>query len=341
MQSFEYSKARSAEDAVRDMRAYAGDAQYLAGGTTLVDLMRLGVAAPRRLIDVSGITGIDGIAVSPQGDLQLGALCRMGTAADHPVLRERFPALSESLWKAASPQLRNMATLGGNLMQRTRCAYFRGTEFACNKRSPGTGCAALAGLNRGHAVLGTSDACIAVYPGDFGVALAAFDAEVQVVGPRGRRTIAVLELHRLPGATPHLETTLQPGELIVGIRVPASAAARASTYVKVRDRESYAFALASAAVGLSLDGDRVQAVRIAVGGVATRPWRAHESERWLRGRELNQTTAREAAAAIFAAARPRGHNAYKVGLGIDTVVEALMTAKERAQRAPRAQPVQA
>ncbi|CAG9165649.1 xanthine dehydrogenase family protein subunit M [Cupriavidus respiraculi] len=337
MQGFVYNRAGSAEEAVRDMGADAGHAHYLAGGTTLVDLMRLGVAAPRRLIDVSGIAGLDAITLSPAGDLHLGALCRMSTAADHAALRERFPALSESLWKAASAQLRNMATLGGNLMQRTRCAYFRGTEYSCNKRSPGSGCAALDGLHRGHAVLGTSDACIAVYPGDFGVALAAFDAEVQVIGPQGRRTIALLDLHRLPGATPHLETTLRPTELIVGIRVPASAAARASTYVKVRDRESYAFALASAAVGLSLDGDRVRTARIAVGGVATRPWRAHAAERWLQGRALNPTTAREAAATIFEAATPREHNAYKVRLGIDTVVEALMTARDRAQGAQRVQ----
>jgi xanthine dehydrogenase YagS FAD-binding subunit len=333
MQPFEYSKAGSADDAVRDMRAYGGHAHYLAGGTTLVDLMRLGLASPRRLIDVSAIAGMDGITVSPQGDLHLGALCRMSAAADHPALRERFPALAESLSKAASAQLRNMATLGGNLMQRTRCPYFRGTEFACNKRSPGSGCAALGGLDRGHAVLGTSDACIAVYPGDFGVALAAFDAEVQVVGPRGPRTVALLDLHRLPGATPHVETTLQPAELIVGIRVPANAAARASTYIKVRDRESYAFALASAAAGLSLDGERVRSARIAVGGVATKPWRAHDAERWLQGRELNPTTAREAAETIFATATPRSHNAYKVRLGIDTVVQALMTAKDRAQHA--------
>ena len=250
--------------------------------------------------------------------------------AEHAVVQRDFPALSESLWKAASQQLRNMATVGGNLLQRTRCAYFRGgPEFACNKREPGSGCAALAGQNRGHAVLGGSEACIAVYPGDWAVALVAFDAEVDAVGPRGARTVPLRELHREPGATPHLETMLAADELIVRIRVPRRPAGRASTYHKIRDRESYAFALASAAVGLQIEDNRVVDARIALGGVATRPWRAAEAERSLIGQPLTRATARRAAELAFAGAKPLEHNAFKVALGIETVADALMLAKDR------------
>jgi xanthine dehydrogenase YagS FAD-binding subunit len=224
-----------------------------------------------------------------------------------------------------------MATLGGNLLQRTRCAYFRGGEpFPCNKRKPGSGCAAQQGIDRGHALLGGSDACIAVYPGDLAIALVAFDARIDVLGPNGQRTIAVEELHREPGATPGIETTLQPGELILRIRVPKSAMGRASTYHKIRDRESYAFALASAAVALDMDGDTVRAARIAIGGLATRPWRVRAAEQVIAGRTLTPQTAREAGDAALQGAKPGRHNGFRMELGARTVADALLIAKNRA-----------
>jgi xanthine dehydrogenase YagS FAD-binding subunit len=223
-----------------------------------------------------------------------------------------------------------MASVGGNLLQRTRCAYFRGgAPFACNKRDPGSGCSALQGLDRGHAVLGGSDACIAVYPGDWAVALAAFDAEVDVLGPRGERTISLAQFHREPGTTPHIETALAPDELILRIRVPTTPLGRASTYHKIRDRESYAFALASAAVALRMDGDAVQDARIALGGVATRPWRAREAEQSLIGRPLTPAAARAAGDIALRGARPGRHNGFRIELGARTVADALLIAKQR------------
>jgi xanthine dehydrogenase YagS FAD-binding subunit len=235
------------------------------------------------------------------------------------------------LWRAASQQLRNMASLGGNLLQRTRCAYFRGGEpFACNKRKPGSGCAAREGIDRGHALLGGSEACIAVYPGDWAVALAAFDAKVEVLGPNGQRTIALEDLHREPGSTPDIETVLEPHELILRIRVPATRLGRASTYHKIRDRESYAFALASAAVALLMDGETVRDARIAIGGVATRPWRAREAERILVGRTLSPQAARSAGDAALQGAKAGHDNQFRIELATRTVVDALTIAKRRA-----------
>jgi len=223
-----------------------------------------------------------------------------------------------------------MASLGGNLLQRTRCAYFRGGEpFACNKRKPGSGCAAQEGIDRGHALLGGSDACIAVYPGDLAVALVAFDAKIDVLGPHGQRTITVDELHREPGATPNIETTLEPGELILRIRVPKTRMGRASSYHKIRDRESYAFALASAAVALDMNGDTVRAARIAIGGIATRPWRARAAEQVLTGKTLTPQTAREAGDAALQGAKPGHDNGFRIELGARTVADALMIAKQR------------
>ncbi|MBY4895988.1 xanthine dehydrogenase family protein subunit M [Cupriavidus sp. AU9028] len=329
MQPFRYQRAASVAQAIEAWRAGAPHSCYLAGGTTLVDLMRAGAVAPASLIDVSAIPGLDGIAVSREGELHLGAMARMHAVADHPEVRSRYPVLAESLALAASAQLRNMATLGGNLLQRTRCAYFRSPEFPCNKREPGTGCSARGGLDRGHAVLGVSEACRAVYPGDLAIALAALDAWIDLHGPLGRRSIRLADLHRSPGKAAHVETVLAPGELIVRIRVPADAPVGASAYLKVRDRASFSFALASAAVALRLHDGRVADVRIALGGVATRPWRAREAERWLRDRRLEEASARAAAEAAFAGATVGSHNGYKVRLGIDTVVEALMVARNR------------
>lgn len=330
MRDFSYFRPASAPDAVGLMAAHQPGARYFAGGTTLYDLMKLGVESPSTVIDVSAIEGLSDVDTSDDAEIRIGALALMADVAENPVLRSDYPALAESLWKAASQQLRNMATVGGNILQRTRCAYFRGgPEFPCNKRQPGSGCAALDGLNRGHAVLGASDDCIAVYPGDWAVALAIFDAQVDVIGPQGKRIVALRDLHRGPGSTPHIETVLEPGELIVGIRVPRTRAGRASTYHKIRDRESYAFALASAAVAVEIDNDRVVDARIALGGVATRPWRASAAEQSLIGFALTPDTARHAAEIAFADARPRQHNGYKVVLGIATVADALMIAKGR------------
>jgi len=330
MHDFAYLRPRSTGEAVQLLAQNQPGARYFAGGTTLFDLMKLGVEAPATVIDITRIEGLRDVDTASRGELRIGALAAMSDVADNAVVQREFPALSESLWKAASQQLRNMATVGGNLLQRTRCAYFRGgSEFACNKRVPGSGCAAVGGQNRGHAVLGGSDACVAVYPGDWAVALVAFDALVDTVSPRGERTLPVRELHRAPGATPHLETVLAADELIVRIRVPRGAIGRGSTYHKIRDRESYAFALASAAVALELRSNRVADARIALGGVATHPWRAAEAERSLVGQPFTRAAARRAAELAFEGAKPLAHNAFKVALGIETVTDALMLARER------------
>jgi xanthine dehydrogenase YagS FAD-binding subunit len=303
------------------------ESRLLAGGTTLLDLMKLNVERPARVVDITRIAGLDGIVVSADA-VRIGALAKMSKVADHADLKAAAPALSESLWRAASAQLRNMASIGGNLMQRTRCTYFRdpGAYPDCNKRTPGSGCAALNGVNRNHAVLGTSDACIAIYPGDFAVALVAFDARVIVRGAT-ERSIPADDFFLLPGQTPHLETRLVPGEMIVGIEVPRSAAMRRSHYLKVRDRASYEFAAASAAVGLDMeaDGRTIRDVRIALGGVATKPWRLRAVEASLKGRTLDEATLRAAAAATADGAKSSGHNAFKIDLAPKVVARALMT----------------
>jgi len=324
-------RASTAEDAVRAVSNDGAGTRFIAGGTTLYDLMKLNVETPTRVVDITGLKELDRIDTGAPGELVFGALARMSDVASHPQIVAEYPALSESLWRAASQQLRNMATLGGNLLQRTRCAYFRaGEPFACNKRKPGSGCAAQRGIDRGHALLGGSDACIAVYPGDLAIALVAFDAKIDILAPDGQRTIAVEALHREPGATPEVETTLKPGELILRIRVPKTAMGRVSTYLKIRDRESYAFALASAAVALDMDGDTVREARIAVGGLATRPWRARRAEQLLAGKTLTARTAREAGDAALEGARPGQLNAFRVELGARAVADALMIARQRA-----------
>ncbi len=329
MRSFDYLRPRSVDEAVQSIAGGSAlSSRFLAGGTTLVDLMKLEVEAPERLIDLTGLTELQACDFSGE-ELSFGALARMSDVADDPTVRSEYPALSEALWKAASQQLRNMATVGGNLLQRTRCAYFRDRQYPCNKRQPGSGCSAIEGLSRGHAILGVSDACIAVYPSDWAVALAAFDAVVDTASPSGRRSIPLLELHRPPGTTPHLETVLRSDELIVRLRVPRTRAGKASTYQKVRDRQSYAFALTSAAVALEMDGERIRDARIALGGVATTPWRAREAERSLLGQPLTPESARRAGTLAFAYSRTTPRNAFKVPLGIQTVVESLLIARER------------
>jgi xanthine dehydrogenase YagS FAD-binding subunit len=334
MRPFAYATPVDVADAVEALAAAGPGAKILAGGTTLYDLMKLEVETPTAVVDIHGLADLAAVDTARPGELVFGAGARMADVAEDPVLKRDYPALAESLTKAASQQLRTMATVGGNLLQRTRCAYFRGgAPFACNKRVPGSGCAARGGVDRGHAVLGTSEACIATYPGDWAVALIAFDALIDVLGPAGERTLPLADLHREPGDRPDLETTLAPDEVITRIRVPATPIGRASTYHKIRDRESYAFALASAAAAVAFGaGGVVTDARLALGGVATRPWRASAAERELVGRRLTAETARRAGEVAFAGARPGRLNGFKIELGIRTVADALRIAGERAGR---------
>jgi xanthine dehydrogenase YagS FAD-binding subunit len=328
MERFTYAAPRTVKDAVLELSS-SENVKVLAGGTTLVDLMKNGVERPQRLIDVTGISELNEFAIDGD-ELRFGALVRMSAVADHPEIKRRHPILSEALWRGASQQLRNMATLGGNVLQRTRCAYFRDPQYLCNKRQPGTGCAAIDGINRGHALLGTSEFCIAVYPGDWATALAAVDASFDTMSPRGARTISIHDLHVEPGRSPDVEHTLAADELIVRTRIPTQSAYRASTYQKIRDRASYAFALASAAVALDIQGDLVRDARIAIGGVATRPWRARDAEQSLIGRRLDERAARHAGELAYVNAHTTPQNAFRVPLGIAAVERALMTARERA-----------
>jgi xanthine dehydrogenase YagS FAD-binding subunit len=323
MRPFIYERATTPAAAIQ-----AGATHYLAGGTTLVDLMKLDVMRPEVVVDINALerTAWGRIDVSSSG-VRLGALVRMADAADHPDIRDGYPVIAQSLDLAASQQIRNMASLGGNVLQRTRCTYFRDVSYtACNKRNPGSGCAAMDGHNRGHAVLGVSDHCIATYPSDFAQALIALDATLEIVGPRGARNIPFAALHRQPGDAPDVETTLEAGEMIASFMIPALPWARRSLYLKIRDRQSYEFALASAAVALDLEGGTVRNVRIALGGVATIPWRAKEAEAVLRGKPIDEQTAKVAAEAAFAQAQTYEHNAFKVELGKRTVIRALRQA---------------
>jgi xanthine dehydrogenase YagS FAD-binding subunit len=336
MDNFTYVQARSVPEALQAISDGNGmhnghRTRFLAGGTTLVDLMRLDVLHADRLVDITRIAELQTFSTTGTTELVFGTLAKMSDVSADPTLLRAYPALAESLQKGASEQLRNMATLGGNILQRTRCEYFRSTAYPCNKRDPGSGCAAQSGLNRGHAIFGGSDACIATYPSDFAVALAAFDARVDTISPRGERTIPFIDLHRLPGDTPEIETVLEPDELIVRIRIPATPLGRASTYQKIRDRESYAFATVSSAVALIFDGDAVRDARIALGGVATKPWRATAAERSLIGEPLTWDTAHRAGTLAFAEARPRHASQFKLSLGPKGVAKSLMIAKERSE----------
>jgi xanthine dehydrogenase YagS FAD-binding subunit len=328
MRAFEYLTPANAASMIAAAQLKAGTA-YLAGGTTMLDLMKLGVVNPPSLVDVSAMRQDYGAITIDEGGLHLGAMVTMAQAAAHPGIQAGYPAVAQSLALAASPQLRNMATLGGNVLQRTRCAYFRDPGIAaCNKRVPGSGCSALGGINRDLAVLGVSDHCIAHYPGDFGVVMATLGATIDLHGPNGPRTILFEDLHRLPGETPHIETQLETGELITAFHVPAAAYMRRSCYVKIRDRQSYAFAQASAAVALDLSGGMVRDLRIGLGGLAAKPWRAHAAEAALRGRRLDEATARDAADAAFATAITHGGNDHKPELGRRTLVRALLAAAD-------------
>ncbi|WP_158744893.1 xanthine dehydrogenase family protein subunit M [Acidisphaera sp. L21] len=333
MRPFSYARAPDLSQAVR-LGQHTGQGQtdapvqFLAGGTTLYDLMKLDVMVPEHVIDLTPLRG-GHASITPSADgLRLGAFARMAQVAAHPVVRADYPVLAESLQLAASAQIRNMATLGGNVLQRTRCTYFRDPSWAaCNKRNPGSGCAAVDGFNRNHAVLGTNASCIAQYPGDWAVALMALEAEIDLVGPLGARHLPFASLHRSADKQPHLETNLRPGEVITAFFIPATAYAQRSVYVKVRDRASYEFAIASAAVALEMDGDIVRQVRIGLGGMAYRPWRAHNAETMLTGKPLTDAAAEAAGQAAMEGAVGRGQNDYKIALGRQTIMRALMQAK--------------
>jgi xanthine dehydrogenase YagS FAD-binding subunit len=334
MRPFSYARPDSLKQAVQlgvatGQGSIDAPVQYLAGGTTLIDLMKLDVLRPLRLVDLGGLTtGLDAIEVGPTG-LHLGALAKMAPVADHPALRRDYPIIAQSLALAASAQLRNMATLGGNVLQKTRCPYYRDpTWAACNKRVPGSGCTAIHGFNRNHAVLGVDDSCIAQYPGDFAIALIALDARVNLRGLNGPRQIAFSALHRDPKGRPDIETNLEPGDLIVGFEIPAAPWYRRSVFVKVRDRASYEFAIASAAIALNLSGDTVREARIGLGGMAYRPWRAAAAETFLVGRPLNELNAMAAADVALRDAQTHGRNTYKSDLARQTIVRALLEARD-------------
>jgi len=321
---FEYVRAREFRAAVEAGRS--GEASYVAGGTSILDLMKLGVERPRRIVDINALP-YQKVEESADG-VSIGALARNSDVAEHPLIKARYPAVSQALLSGASPQLRNMASMAGNLLQRTRCPYFREVASACNKRRPGSGCAAMDGYNRVHAILGASSSCIAVHPSDLCVALVALEASVHTERSSGRRAIPIADFHRLPADHPELETVLEPGEIITHISLPATPFFSRSRYVKVRDRASFAFALASAAVALEVGEGKVRAARVALGGVATKPWRSLETEAALIGEPATLATFQRAAALAVATAQPRKHNAFKVALLKSTLVRALSSVAE-------------
>jgi len=326
MKNFDYVRPETVRDAVT--AAAEPGAAYLAAGTNLLDLMKGGVTKPDRLIDITHLPDLDRIEELPDGAVRIGALVRNADLAHDRNFARRFPAVAEALLSGASAQLRNAATVGGNLLQRTRCAYFYDTASACNKRSPGSGCDARGGDNRLHAILGWSESCIATHPSDFCVALAALDAIVEIEGKSGRREIPLEIFHRLPRDTPDRETVLEPGEMIVAVRLPAEAAlfAAHARYLKVRDRTSYAFAIVSTAAALRIEAGVIAQARVALGGVASKPWRAREAEQILVGARPDTALFQRAAKAALADAKPSGDNAFKIELARRVVMRALALA---------------
>jgi len=325
---FGYRRAQSVDDAVR--LGLTPGAHFLGGGTNLIDLAKGGVVQPMLLVDVSRLPLAD-VTATPDGGVRIGAMARNSDVANHVLIRTRHPLLSQALLAGASPQLRNMATVGGNLLQRTRCPYFYDTGFEhCNKRAPGSGCGAVDGINRNHAILGASSACIATHPSDMCVALAALRAQVRVRGPRGERVIAMADFHRLPGDTPQRDTTLAAGELIVGVDLPPDGFAAHAHYLKLRDRASYAFALVSVAAALDVRGGVIQDAALALGGVAHKPWRRPEAEARLVGRDPSDAAFGEAADLLLQGAKPASQNGFKVTLARRAIVRALQTAGAQA-----------
>ncbi|WP_213775035.1 xanthine dehydrogenase family protein subunit M [Bradyrhizobium sp. dw_78] len=324
MNRFDYVRAESVADAVKALAAVP-DARALAGGTNLVDLMKYDVAKPSRIVDINRLP-LKAIEETPSGGLRIGALVTNSDLAWDPRVVKRYALLASAILAGASPQLRNAATTGGNLLQRTRCYYFYDPSTACNKRVPGSGCSAIGGVNRIHAILGTSDECIAVHPSDMCVALAALDAVVHVEGPGGTRTIPFAEFHRLPANEPERDNTLRTGELIIAVELPAATFGPNHTYLKVRDRLSYAFALVSVAVGLKMSGGTVEEARIALGGVAHKPWRDRAAEESLRGKHADEETFKAFADEVLQQSKGQGQNDFKVELARRTIVRALRQA---------------
>jgi len=333
MNSFTYERAEASTRATRSASVHG--TKFLAGGTNLVDLMKYGVESPSALVDINHLD-LSQVIQSPDGGVSIGALVRNSDLADHALIKTNYPLLSQALLSGASPQLRNMATTGGNLLQRTRCYYFTDVTFpACNKRMPGSGCAAIKGYNRIHAILGQTDkgpasgeSCIATHPSDMCVAMAALGAKVEVEGPKGKRSIAFADFHKLPGTTPHIETALRPGELITSVTLPPPRFAKNAFYLKVRDRNSYAFALISVAAGLEMDGGNIKSAGLALGGVALKPWRKPEAEQALSGKPASPETFRQAAGILLAGAKGYEHNAFKIEMAKQGVVRALTLASQ-------------
>ena len=324
MINFQYARAHDVADAVRHIAAEP-TAKFIAGGTNLIDLMKEDVERPSRLIDISRLP-LKSIEETADGGLRIGALVPNSDLAYHPLIAQRYPMLASAILAGASAQLRNMASTGGNLLQRTRCCYFYDIATPCNKREPGSGCSAISGLNRMHAILGASEACIATHPSDMCVALAALDATVHVAGPAGSARIAFADFHRLPGTTPQRDTNLQPNEIVTAVELPARGFAANYTYLKIRDRLSYAFALVSVAAALELDGDTIKEARLALGGVAHKPWRDPSAEAALRGQNADQPAFAGAADALLRDAKGFEHNAFKIDLARRAIVRALTQA---------------
>jgi xanthine dehydrogenase YagS FAD-binding subunit len=324
MINFQYARVNEVADAVSQIAADPAG-KFIAGGTNLVDLMKQDVERPSRLIDISRLP-LNTIDETEEGGVRIGALVPNSDLAWHPLIEQRYPLLSSAILAGASAQLRNMASTGGNLLQRTRCYYFYDTATPCNKREPGSGCSAMEGLNRMHAILGTSDACIATHPSDMCVALAAIEAKVHVTGPSGERTIAFADFHRLPGNTPQIDTNLRQNEIITAIELPPRGFAANYSYLKIRDRLSYAFALVSVAAALELQGDRIKDARLALGGVAHKPWRDPAAEAALREQTANEAAFMSAADILLRDARGFEHNSFKIDLARRVIVRALTQA---------------
>ena len=332
MINFQYARASDVTEAVR-MIASDPTAKFIAGGTNLIDLMKEDVERPSRLIDISRLP-LKTVEETAAGGLRIGALVPNSDLAYHPLIEQRYPILSSAILAGASQQLRNMASTGGNLLQRTRCAYFYDTATACNKREPGTGCSAISGINRGHAILGASDSCIATHPSDMCVALMALDARVQMMGPEGARVVAFSDFHRLPGNTPQIDTNLHANEIVTAVELPAKGFPANYSYLKIRDRLSYAFALVSIAAALDLEGGTIKEARLALGGVAHKPWRDTAAEAALRGQAASEANFTRAAELLLRDARGYEHNAFKIDLARRGIVRTLTQA---AQATPQSQ----
>jgi xanthine dehydrogenase YagS FAD-binding subunit len=327
MDSFTFTQATTVDQALQSAAKSAtaqqgAQVRFVAGGTTLIDLMKLNVERPREVVDINGLP-LNHIERSPTGGLVIGALTRNSDVANDPIVLREYPVLSQALLSGASPQLRNMATTGGNLLQRTRCVYFRDIAHACNKREPGTGCSAIDGHNRMLAILGTSSDCIASNPSDQNVALTALEATIQIQGPKGKRNVPIHDFYLVPGSTPNRENILEPGEIITRVTLPSPVIGATSTYLKLRDRAAYEFALASAAIVMKVSGGKIQHIRVALGGVGTKPWRSFEAEKALEGHAPDRALFVKAAEAALRDARPQSENAFKVELSRRCIVRAL------------------